>query len=243
MRFLLAAILLVQAAPAQSEADKLEAALKRMGECTYRMVQGGEVIGTMTLKTRFEKVGDRKVAIFEDHATVKFGDKDFGMSLTERASLDGLRLISSIRTGNRPDGKFEWGITVKDGKVTTTVEDRTETFDVTKATTGEQAAMRLVCLAEQKVGASFKADVVTLVAERLDPDHAFRCVAQETVDIDGQKVESFKWEQKGEWNITRKIGGREVPATASINNAYWVAPEGHLVRFSQGGMDFTLVSK
>ena len=38
MRLILAAVLLLQAAPIQSEADKLEAALKRFGNRTYAMI-------------------------------------------------------------------------------------------------------------------------------------------------------------------------------------------------------------
>ena len=54
MRMILAALLLAQAAPAQSEADKLEAALKKFGNRTYGMFVSNAKAGQLTMKTRVE---------------------------------------------------------------------------------------------------------------------------------------------------------------------------------------------
>src|SRR6266850_5474002 len=99
MRALLAAILLLQAAPAQSEADKLEAALKRFGDRSYLILANGEKLGTSTLKTRVEKVDGRSVAVLEDAFKIDAGGDTGFMRTLEKAMLDRLRLISTSQTG------------------------------------------------------------------------------------------------------------------------------------------------
>src|SRR5687767_11598527 len=145
MKIILSALFHLQAAPAQSEADKLEAALKKFGDRTYRIVEEGKETGTMTLKTSIERDGDKMAAVFEDRADMKIGDFQLTMTLNEKASLDGLRLISATRKGKTPDGDVDWRVSVRGGKAAMKVEDREQTIDVTARTVGELAVMRLVC--------------------------------------------------------------------------------------------------
>lgn len=233
MRFIFAGLLLLQAAPAQSEADKTEAALKKFGDRTYNLT-GGLAPMTVTMKTRIEKVGDRKVAVFI-HG-------DVGGTAIETASLEGLLLLSEISSDPKGDVRKE--ISIRDSQATIIQNGKEqETVAVTKSTVGVSALWRLICMKEQKVGASFRVDLL-LYGDRVSKDHEFRCVAKETIEIGGVKHAAFKWDQKGEWTVKMR---REVH-TFAINHSHWVSPDGYLLRWTayKGGEvshDMVLVSK
>src|SRR5258705_177928 len=95
MRMLMAAILLLQAGPVQSEADKAEAALKKFGERNYKILQDGQESGSMTLRAGVEKEGDRKVAMIEVGLTAAIKDFTVSLKFTERSTLEGFRLTSA----------------------------------------------------------------------------------------------------------------------------------------------------
>jgi len=234
MRWLLLSTLLVQSAPAQSEADKLEAALKKFGDRNYRLKIAGKDWGTMTLKTRIEKECDQRRVLFEDSSVVgEVGEKSFH-EIKESASIDRLRLISSrYELANKAHAELLIA-TVDRSKGKISVNGLESSIEITSSTIGEQAIYRLVCAAEQKVGNSFKVDILSLTAETLQADSSFRCIAKERIEIGGKQLEAFKWENKGSWKITKKVAGREPPLTLSVDNTYWVSPDGYLLR--QTGM-------
>ena len=238
MRFALATLILLQAAPVQSEADKLEAALKKFGNRTYRILIEGEQVGTCSLKTRIDKEGARPVAVCEDRFSVTMGGEEVTMTTTERASLDRLRLVSSKMIGKVGGKETPVTIAVDGRKATMTFEDRTPIFDITDATVGEQAVIRLVCAAEQKEGAEFKVDVLNMTTGTFQPGHAFKCVAKEQIEIGGKKVDAFKWEQKGEWG-----DGKPPTSKTTVHNVYWVSPDGYLLRNVGRGGEIVLDAK
>jgi len=244
MQMMFAVMLLIQAAPAQSEADKLEAALKKFGDRSYLILEKGEKIGAVTLRTRVEKEGGRSVAVFEDRITHTMNGREFTLTMTEEASTDRLRLLSSRKTVKGDDKEEHWSISVAEAKALMKVEGREQTIEITDVTIGEEGVMRLVCAAEQKEGSSFKTDVLSMTAERLETGHDFKCLGKEQVEINGRKFDAFKWEQKGEWKFTRKIGDQEVPGTSRVNHTYWVSPDGYLLRVSYGSrMEVVLDAK
>lgn len=244
MRILLAAVLLVQAAPAQSETDKMEAALKKIGDRTYRILLQGKEAGTCSLKTRIEKEGERSVAVFEDRYSLALEEHKIAILWTQKASLDRLRLISARHTTDLSGRKTEWVVAMEGKKAFIERGGKKETVEVSDGTIGEAAMIRLVCVAEQKEGAAFTADVISSEEHQFQPGHSFKCLGKESVDIGGKKVEAFKWENKGEWKSTRKVDGQEVPTTTTIENTFWVSPEGHLVRsMGSGGSELVLDSK
>jgi len=225
---------------AQSPEEKLEAALRKFGDRNYKVLQNGKESGTMTLKTRLEKDGEAKVVVMEDRVELRAGDADAHMSFTERASLKGLRLISAKRTGKVPGADIDWWVSVAAGKASMRVADRTQTIDLTEGAIAELAIMRLICAAEQKVGSTFKADVLVMVSEHLDLGHEFKCVAKETLDIGGAKREAFKWEETWEGKITRN----GMTSTSKTANTYWASPDGYPLRAVIGpGMEVVLDAK
>src|SRR5258705_2378784 len=74
MRMLLAAILLLQAAPLQSEADKAEAALKRLDRKNTRLNSSHLGTSNTTFCLEKKKEGDRKVAMIEVGLTDAIND-------------------------------------------------------------------------------------------------------------------------------------------------------------------------
>jgi len=243
MRWLLLSTLLVQSATAQSEADKLEAALKKFGERTYRMSEAGTEVGTVTLRSKVRKEGDRKVAVLEAEFKVKVEEMEAAMTFVECADLDGLKFLSARRSGNTPDRKLDSHVTVKEGKALLKDGDAESSHAIGKETTGDLASVWLVCAAEQKKDAAFKLDVLNLAMPGHEPGHVFACLGKETIEIGGKKVEAFKWVEKGEWKHSIKVGGKDFERNSKVENHYWVNPEGYLVRFTSGRTEATLDAK
>jgi hypothetical protein len=239
MKHVLACLLLIQAAPAQSEADKLEAALKKFGNRTYRITERGKPIGTTTLNWKVEKQDDRRVAVFEDTATLQVGPVAVTIILTETADLEGLKLIRATREAGGPKGKLEISASIRDGDAYLTVNERQLLIRDIRNVMGELSVIRLVGMKEQKVGSAFKSNVFVLQSPSDELKHDFRCVAQETIEIGGKKVEAFKWEQK--WKGKAIRDGESVDAT--VENAYWIGADGTLVRFKIGPNEMTLEQK
>jgi len=202
------------------DASRVESVLAQAGERTYRMTQNGQKIGTFTMKTRV----DKKTASFEDEMEIAAGPEKMKVVMKETAALPTLNLLSASRTGKDMD----WSVFVDDLKATMKVEGRRQKVEITGSTVGEGGVLRLVCIAEQKVQATFQADVLSMTAERLEKEHIFRCVGQEVVDVGGKKMGAFKWEEKWEWKDM--VNG--VPTTSRVANSYWVSAEGVLLRSS-----------
>jgi hypothetical protein len=232
---LLAASLLLQSAtaPAQSEADKLEAALKKFGDREYRITDRGRALGKMSLKTRFEKEKDRTVAVFEDTVIDEAGTGAIGVLLEETASLEGLKLIRTSRTS---EDKTEAGASIRDGDAYLSGKEGQLIIRDVRNALGERAVLRLVGMKVQKVGETFQANVFVLESPSDELVHDFKCVAKETIEIGGKKVEAFKWEQK--WKGKAIRGGESVDA--AVDNAYWVGTDGTLLRFKIGSNEMTL---
>ena len=236
MRLVFLAILALQAAPAQSESDKLEAALKKFGDRKYRVTEGGKPTGTMTLKTKLEKDGDGKIAVFEDTVIVDTGTGAVEVLLEEMASLDGLKLIGTSRTS---DNKIQIAASIRDGDAILTGKDGHLIIRNVRNALGELAVLRLVGMKEQKVGGTFKANVFVLESPSDELVHDFKCVAKETIEIGGKKVDAFKWEQKWKGKAIRDGADED----AAVENAYWVAADGTLLRFKIGPKEMTLDAK
>lgn len=224
MRLLLAAILLVQAAPAQSEADKVEAALKRIGERKYRLYSLGKESGSCTLKTTLEKDGDGKVAVFEDRNE---GESEV---VIEKAALPALTLRSI--TIKDLQGRFIAVATVRDGKADVQTADERKTVDVTPSTLGLSAMFRLLCLKPQEVGTTFKIDIL-IPGHFLLKDNTFRCAAKESVEIGGAKLDAFRWDHTAQRSVDTPEGTR----TLSLANSYWIGTEGYMLRFTAKQQD------
>ncbi|HZN62439.1 MAG TPA: hypothetical protein VFC90_08555 [Planctomycetota bacterium] len=237
MRALLAAILAILSAPAQSEADKVEAALRRFGDREYRVFEKGNPVGRCTLKTRFEGEGGARLAIFEDRIE-KAGDTPQAVTYTEKAALKGLRL----RWATRVDGGItedDPRISIEDGNAEVASAQGNLVLNKVEGACGERALIRLICGAEQKVGSVVTADLLVLDPVDYQRKQQVKCVAAETLDIGGTKFATFKWVDKREGRSI--LSGEPVPY--SFNNAYWVGPDGALLKFTLGSMEMVLGNK
>lgn len=222
MMLLLAALCAVLQLPPD---DKIEAVLKsNAGERRYTMLESGKPIGTCVMKTSLEKDGDRTVAVFHDVLEGTFQGEKVVFTTIEKSSLaGGMRLVSMKRTFPGTD----LTVSVADGKAVVesagAAESKT-TVEVTPGTVGESAAFRLAGAMEQKIGASFKVDVLAPAEPELQKGWEFRCVAKEPVEIGGGvKVDAFRWELK--WELKR-----EPNVTSSRNESYWFDAGGRLLR-------------
>jgi len=225
MNALLAALLLLQAAPAQSEAEKAEAAIKKFGVRKYKMLTQGKEAGTMVLQARVETEGGAKVVVLHLKGDSTIEGKVDGGTIDEKTTLEGLRLLS-VRT-RTADGKVDEGISIKDGQATVTpVDGEVKTVKVTGSTIGFAAMFLIACVQEQKAGSTFKVDILHF--KDLQKDHEFRCVAKETIEIGGKKYDSFKWEQKGKGTIDLP----DEDITYKIENFWWISPDGYLLRMT-----------
>ncbi|HKS17396.1 MAG TPA: hypothetical protein VJU16_08800 [Planctomycetota bacterium] len=228
MRFLLAGMILVQAAPAQSEADKLEAALKKFGNRTYQFLVEGKKVGTRTLKTAIIEETDRKVAVFEVKDTA--GGKQTG-TVVENADLRGLRLLYVKVTTSMKTKGDENTLTVEGLKATMRLPKvEPMIIDVTAKTIGEEALLRLVCAAEQKEGAVLKFDLLTWGIPQVEEGRTLKCEGKTQVEIGGKKFDAYLWTGKD-------------PVLDSTYK-YWVSPEGYLLRwFESDKIEYVLESK
>jgi hypothetical protein len=239
MRWILLVSLLVQSAPPQSEADKIEAALKKFGERKYRILEKGKETGTLTLKTRVETRDKEKRVILEDRMEMKNGKLDADLELTEESSLDKLLLIRAARSGTAPDDEAKASVIQRGGDAFMSANGQHLIIRDTKTAIGERAVMRLVCLKEQKVGDTFRADVLVLDPMDWQEGRRFKCVAKEVVDVGDRKIETFKWEEK--YAGTSSLSGKEIDV--NINNAYWVGPDGYPVRMKLGEVEMHIDAK
>lgn len=223
MRLLLF-MLLLQAAPAQTEADKTEAALKKFGDRTYRVMEGSKATGTMTLKTRIERIGDQKVAIFEDRLERKVGDALEAVTITETSKLDGLGLIRGESATSSPAGDVEASVSVRDGDAYTSGPDGMLMLLNVEGFMGILAPARVLSMKTQEVGATFKANVVLWTTPSGNSSHEFRCVSKESLEVDGKKIDAFKWEVKWKGKLIKG-------ADRSIKKEYWIGADGTLLQF------------
>jgi hypothetical protein len=235
MRALLSVILLLLAAPAQSERDKLEASLKKFGDRTYRIMENGKKVGMCTLKTRIATEDGRRLAIFEDRIEKQSSDANLFLDFTEMATLNGLRLDWATRAdGGAKEDDPSISIREGDGYVTSDLGNLL--LRKVEGAVGERALIRLVCMQTQKVGVVLKADVLVLDPIDYQRNQELRCEAKETLDIGGKKVEAHKWEDKRSGKSV--LSGKPVPY--KFDNAYWVGPDGALVKFTSGSMEMIL---
>ena len=228
MNMLLAAFLVFQTAEADS--GKLEEGLKRFGDRVYRVLSKGKEIGALSLKTRVATEEGKKLAVFEDRLELIQEETKIVFEVTERASLPGLRLVSVHRTDTAGAVKTETIASVSQGDAYISSGDRKVMIKTTDAAMGEEALVRHLCLQEQKVGASFKADVLSLDRERLEEERELKCVAKESVEIGGAKRDAFKWE--------------EAPADPkSAPRHFWISPDGYPLKVAANGLDYVLQAK
>lgn len=240
MRMVLAAVLLVQAATAQSETDKVEAALKKFGTRTYRILEKGKPVGTFSLKTTLVEEDGLKLAVFEDRLETKVGESTRTVDFSEKATLKGLALHWGTQKDSASKATSDPVITIRDGDghVSTSATGNMLLKKVAGAL-GERALFRLVCMKEQKVGAVI--EVHALVLEPIDyqMDRTVKGVAKENLEVGGRKIAAFKWVDKrdGSSILTGK------PVAVPIDNTYWVGPDGALVKFKCGSLEMTFESK
>jgi len=233
MRALLAAALLLQAAPAQSEADKLEAALKKFGNRTYGMFVSGKKAGQLTMKTRIETEDGRRIAVFEDSMVEPATGGQVTGTVIEKASLDGLRLVSLRWVSGAAGKKTMDTITVQGTKATVRSEGGKKTFDIPEKTLGELAVLRRVCAVEQTKGATFTFDVLGHATQALE-SRELRCDGEVEIEIAGKKQQAIRWREQTQ----------EGKTGAQVKNTYWVSPAGHLLKYiGLGGVEYVLESK
>jgi hypothetical protein len=236
VRALLAAVLVL--VPAQSEADKLAAALKKFGDRSYLIMENGKKVGTYTLKTRIAVEEGRRLAVFEDRIDKHSDSSTVTLDLVEKATLNGLRLDWATRAdGGMKEDDTTIDIQDGDGHVATDLGNLL--LKKVGGAVGERALIRLVCAQEQKVGNSFKADLLVLDPVDYQRGQEIKCVARETIDVGGKKIEAHKWEDKREGESV--LNGK--PIAYKFDNAYWVGPDGTLVKFRSGSMEMILEPK
>jgi hypothetical protein len=233
MRMMLAALLLLAPEPAQSEADKLEAALKKFGNRTYGMYVSGKKAGLLKLKTKVETEGGRRLAIFEDSMTEPATGGTVTGIVTEKASLDGLRL-SSVRWVSILDGRRSVdSITVEGAKAVVIREGDKKTLDVPEKTMGESGLLRRVCAVEQKKGEILNVEILNHVMQELE-SRELRCDGEVDIEIAGKKQPAFRWREQLQ----------EGKAGANVKNTYWVSSAGHLLKYiGLGGVEYVLEAK
>ena len=226
-------ILLIQAAPAQSEAEKLEAALKKFGDRTYGMYVSGRKSGLLKMKTKVETVDGRRLAIFEDSIIEPaVGGTETG-KVTEKSSLEGLRLSSvrrvSVMSGSRIIDTF----TIEGSKAVLRSAGEQKILDVPASTMGDLGVLRRVCAEEQKKGATFTVEVLSHAAQELQT-RDLRCDGDVDVEIAGKKQPAMRWSERG----------REGQPGANVKNMYWVSAAGYLLKYvGPGGVEYLLESK
>ena len=223
MQIILAAALLLQAAPTQAE--RIEAALKKMTDREYRMVGSEGEIGTMTFKQRIETEGGRKVAVLEFVARMTRDGKTEEGTMSVKADLDGLRFLSMKSVD--PSGKAGPALEVKDGKVEVkTLGGVAKSIDVTSTTVLEMSLLRLPGVLEQKVGSTLKVDVLDLSS--MNKDYELKCLERTTLELAGTKHDAFKWRLTGKSQLDLPSG----PEVFKVTYNFWVNPEGVLLRYA-----------
>lgn len=235
MRALLAAVLALL--PAQSERE-LVAALKKFGDQTFRIMEGGKKVGTYTLKTRIENEDGRRLAVFEDRIDKHSDSSTLTLDLTEKAALNGLLLQWATRAdGGAKEDDTTIDIRNGDGHVASDLGNIL--LKKVAGALGERALIRLVCVQKQEVGNAFKADLLVLDPVDYQRGQEIKCVAKETIEVGGKKVAAHKWEDKREGESI--LSGK--PIAYKFDNAYWVGPDGTLVKFRSGSMEMILEPK
>jgi hypothetical protein len=236
MRALLAAVLVL--VPAQSERETLVAALKKFGEQTFRIMEGGKKVGTYTLKTRIDLEDGQRLAVFEDRIDKHSDSSTVTLDLIEKATLDGLRL----QWATRADGgvkEDDTTIEIRDGDGHVASDLGNILLKKVAGALGERALIRFVCVQKQEVGNSFKADLLVLDPVDYQRGQEIKCVAKETIEVGGKKVVAHKWEDKREGESI--LSGK--PIAYKFDNAYWVGPDGTIVKFRSGSMEMILEPK
>lgn len=218
-------------------AERVEAALKDTAVCTYRLLENGARVGTMTVRVATETVNGRRRGVFTEEMEWKTpDDQKARMTFKETTDARDLRLLSAVYN----DTSYEWSVDVEERRARFTgggAKDRT--VAVSDATVGMVTLLRMVGSAEQKEGATFKVDVVNIVARQYQPEHTVRCVGKEPVDVGGKPIEAFKWEDR--WESTVMRDGE--PRTLQFTEACWVGADGRILRFRRGGFDAVLEVK
>jgi hypothetical protein len=213
--------------------ERIEAALRKSsGERKYVLKQEGKAVGSLILKT----TPGEDAVVFEDTLEGTLDGAKLFVSTKETAAVDGLALLAVKRT-------FLQGgqtVSIADGKAEITTGDRKDTVAITRRTIGESAVFRLLAAAEQKVGVSFTADVLSTITPELQKDWSIRCAAKEQIEIGGRKVETFRWEMK--WEEKRERDGK--PVVSRREETYWLDADGRLLRnVVAGGLEVELEIK
>ena len=234
MRLLLAALLLLQAPPPQTEAEKLEAFLKKFGDRKYGMYVSGRKAGKLTLKSKIETEDGKSLVVFEDIRTETSAGGTVKTTFTEKATPNGLRLFSSRRVTDSGGRKTVDLITVTGTKAAVRFDDeKRQELDIPEKTVGEEAVLRLVCAADQKKGEVFTVDVLSQATGELQ-SRDLKCDGDWDVEIAGKKQPALRWSERG----------REGQPGAQVKNTYWVSPAGHLLKFiGLGGVEYVLEAK
>jgi hypothetical protein len=222
---MLAAVLAAALALQLPSGERVEAGLKKPLDRSYRLVENDRAVGTLKLRRATDTVEGRTVVVFRQEMewTLENGDQA-RMTFVETADAKDLRLVSATYN----DGSYEWSVDVGERRANFTgggANDRR--VAVTDVTVGEVALLGVLAAAEQKDGVTLKLDVVSIPIRQYQPGHTLRCVGRDAVEIDGKRVDAFKWEDTWETTVTR--GGE--PRVVSNARTFWIAPDGHPVRF------------
>ncbi|HEU4339762.1 MAG TPA: hypothetical protein VFS19_06810 [Planctomycetota bacterium] len=234
MATLIASLLLLQAPPAQTETEKLEAQLKKFGNRTYAMYVSGRKAGKLTMKSKLETEDGRRIVVFEDIRLETSAGGTVKVTVTEKASVEGVRLISSRRVTDSDGRKALDLITVTGSKAAVRFDDeKRKELEIPEKTVGEQAVLRLVCSAVQEKGTFIAIDVLSQFTGELE-SRELKCEGKVDIEIGDRKVEAIRWQERGQ---AGKPGGH-------VKNTYWVSSAGHLLKYvGGGGVEYVLESK
>ena len=185
------------------------------------------------MKTRVDTEDGKKVAVFEDSLTEPATGGSVTGSVTEKASLDGLRLKWLRRVRVMEGRRSVESITVEGAKAVVILEGEKKTLDVSDRTVGELGLLRRICAAEQAKGGSLRVDVLSHATQRLESLELV-CDGEVEIEIAGRKQTAFRWREKGE----------DGAPGANVKNTYWVDSAGHLLKFiGLGGVEYVLETK
>ncbi len=221
------AILAVAFGLPSQDADKIRAALKGVGERSYKVSDGDKMSGSMILKTGVEK----EAAVLDDVLLLGDGDMKVSMEFKQTCKLDSFLSATTV------EGKLTFSdkvqtrtLTVKDGKAAakTTEGGKTTEKEVAigdKAIT-HFALFRVVCVLEAKKGAVTTFDLLDVESLDLKKDCTLTCDGKAKTDVAGKSLECDKWTLKQE----------------AKESTFWISG-GFVVKASLDGLNVELEEK
>ena len=210
------------------DAEKIKAALKTVGERTYKLTDEKHG-GSLVLKTTVEK----DAAILDDVLTLQEGEAKATMAFKQTCAIDACLNPTAVE-GKITDGKENRtvSVVVKDGTAKVKLVDGAEVTERSE-TLGDKAIthfalFRVVCILEAKKDATVKFNLVDVEAFLVRKDSTLTCNGKDKTDVGGKAVECDQW--------TLKEEGRD------RDSIFWVSG-GVVVKATVEGVSMELVEK